>query len=504
MSPENSLNAEMSKKISFFGLKGLKLWVWVCLVVGVFIVMILCILSLWITFRRKSRRSSSKFPFNQIPHESKDIRVDRARFQNLNPHAESLYIEMNDKSTGKTMLSHLARTKSSDNDTLSQCSSVNYHERACSSHSGEEGGFGGTGRKYGGPVTASPLVGLPEVSHLGWGHWFTLRDLELATNRFAAVNVLGEGGYGVVYRGKLVNGTEVAVKKLLNNLGQAEKEFRVEVEAIGHVRHKNLVRLLGYCIEGVHRMLVYEYVNSGNLEQWLHGAMRQHGNLTWEARMKILTGTAQALAYLHEAIEPKVVHRDIKASNILIDDEFNAKLSDFGLAKLLDSGESHITTRVMGTFGYVAPEYANTGLLNEKSDIYSFGVLLLEAVTGRDPVDYGRPANEVNLVEWLKMMVGTRRAEEVVDPRLEPRPSKSALKRALLVSLRCVDPEAEKRPRMSQVARMLESDEHPFHKERRNRRSRTASMEIVETKDEESLGPSNSETHITKAEKTCE
>ncbi|EFH58141.1 predicted protein [Arabidopsis lyrata subsp. lyrata] len=489
MSPESSLNAEMSKKISFFGLKGLKLWVWVCLVVGVFIVMILCILSLWITFRRKSRRSSSKFPFNQIPHVSKDIRVDRAGVQN--PHPESLYIEMNDKSTGKTMMSHLGRTKSSDNDTLSQCSSVNHHERACSSHSGEEGGFGSAGRLYGGgPVTASPLVGLPEISHLGWGHWFTLRDLELATNRFAAVNVLGEGGYGVVYRGKLVNGTEVAVKKLLNNLGQAEKEFRVEVEAIGHVRHKNLVRLLGYCIEGVHRMLVYEYVNSGNLEQWLHGAMRQHGNLTWEARIKIITGTAQALAYLHEAIEPKVVHRDIRASNILIDDEFNAKLSDFGVSQALG-------------LGYVAPEYANTGLLNEKSDIYSFGVLLLEAVTGRDPVDYGRPANEVNLVEWLKMMVGTRRAEEVVDPKLEPRPSKSALKRALLVSLRCVDPEAEKRPRMSQIARMLESDEHTFHKERRNRKSRTASMEIVETKDE-SLGPSGAETHITKPEKTHE
>ncbi|CAI0449182.1 unnamed protein product, partial [Linum tenue] len=180
--------------------------------------------------------------------------------------------------------------------------------------------------------------------------------------------------------------------------GQAEKEFRVEVEAIGHVRHKNLVRLLGYCIEGVHRILVYEYMNNGNLEQWLHGAMRHRGILTWEARMKVLLGTAKALAYLHEAIEPKVVHRDIKSSNILIDDEFNSKVSDFGLAKLLGAGESHITTRVMGTFGYVAPEYANTGLLNEKSDIYSYGVLLLEAVTGRDPVDYGRPANEVSLL----------------------------------------------------------------------------------------------------------
>jgi serine/threonine protein kinase len=141
-------------------------------------------------------------------------------------------------------------------------------------------------------------------------------------------------------------------------------------------------------------MLVYEYVNNGNLEQWLHGAMSQHGSLTWEARIKILLGTAKALAYLHEAIEPKVVHRDIKSSNILIDDEFESKVSDFGLAKLLGAGKSHVTTRVR-TSGYVAPEYANTGLLNEKSDIYSFGVVLLEAITGRDPVDYGRPANEV-------------------------------------------------------------------------------------------------------------
>lgn len=210
--------------------------------------------------------------------------------------------------------------------------------------------------------------------------------------------------------------------------------------------------------------------------------MRQYGTLTWEARMKVLLGTAKALAYLHEAIEPKVVHRDIKSSNILIDDEFNAKVSDFGLAKLLDSGESHITTRVMGTFGYVAPEYANTGMLNEKSDIYSFGVLVLEAVTGRDPVDYSRPANEVNLVEWLKMMVGNRRAEEVVDPNLEVRPGTRALKRALLVALRCVDPDSEKRPRMSQVVRMLETEELPYREDRRNRRSRTASMEIESVK----------------------
>ncbi|RRT81212.1 hypothetical protein BHE74_00049920 [Ensete ventricosum] len=203
------------------------------------------------------------------------------------------------------------------------------------------------------PITApSPLTGLPEFSYLGWGHWFTLRDLETATNRFSKENVLGEGGYGVVYRGQLINGAPVAVKKLLNNL--------VEVEAIGHVRHKNLVRLLGYCVEGTQ----------------------------------------------------------------------------------------------------------------------SFGVVLLEAITGRDPVDYGRPANEVNLVDWLKMMVASRRSEEVVDPNIETRPSTRALKRALLTALRCVDPDSEKRPKMGQVVRMLDSDEPIPREDRRRRRNRAGGVEI--------------------------
>ncbi|KAE8659060.1 putative receptor-like protein kinase [Hibiscus syriacus] len=341
------------------------------------------------------------------------------------------------------------------------------------SQRGEEGGTGAVSiyKPSSHPLTApSPLSGLPENSGLGWGHWFTLRDLHLATNRFSKDNIIGDGGYGVVYRGNLSNGTPVAVKKLLNNTGQADKDFRVEVEAIGHVRHKNLVRLLGYCIEGTQRLLVYEYVNNGNLEQWLRGDMSHKGYLTWEARTKILLGTANALAYLHEAIEPKVVHRDIKSSNILIDDNFDAKISDFGLAKLLGDGKSYIATRVMGTFGYVAPEYANSGLLNEKSDVYSFGVVILEAITGRYPVDYGRPQPEVNMVEWLKMMVQLRRSEEVVDPNIETKPSTSALKRALLTALRCVDPDAEKRPKMSQVARMLEAEEDPIPREDRRRR----------------------------------
>ncbi|CAL5027480.1 unnamed protein product [Urochloa decumbens] len=279
---------------------------------------------------------------------------------------------------------------------------------------------------------------------------------------FADEKVIGEGGYGIVYHGVLEGGVQVAVKNLLNNRGQAEREFKVEVEAIGRVRHKNLVRLLGYCAEGNQRMLVYEYVNNGNLEQWLHGDVGPVSPLTWDIRMKIILGTAKGLMYLHEGLEPKVVHRDVKSSNILLDKRWNAKLSDFGLAKLLGSERSYVTTRVMGTFGYVAPEYAGTGMLNETSDVYSFGILIMEIISGRVPVDYNRPPGEVNLVEWLKTMVSNRNSEGVLDPKMTEKPTSRALKKALLVALRCVDPEARKRPKIGHVIHMLEVDDFPY------------------------------------------
>ncbi|QCE07231.1 serine/threonine-protein kinase PBS1 [Vigna unguiculata] len=485
------LKEELSVKTPVFDLK---VWEVIGIAVGLFIIVILCVLSFCLTSRKKSRKARDRVPVSHIPTVSKEItevRVEQVPANGFVPR-EGILLTIHDKSSDKEsdkVMLHLGVGKKKHGDSGSHSDSFHYLEKdGGGSQSGEEISSGSVGMympssSY--PITApSPLSGLPEFSHLGWGHWFTLRDLELATNRFSKENVIGEGGYGVVYRGQLINGTPVAVKKILNNIGQAEKEFRVEVEAIGHVRHKNLVRLLGYCMEGTHRMLVYEYVSNGNLEQWLHGAMRHHGYLTWEARIKILLGTAKGLAYLHEAIEPKVVHRDIKSSNILIDDDFNAKVSDFGLAKLLGSGKSHVATRVMGTFGYVAPEYANTGLLNEKSDVYSFGVVLLEAITGRDPVDYGRPAQEVNMVDWLKMMVGNRRSEEVVDPNIEVKPSTRALKRALLTALRCVDPDSEKRPKMGQVVRMLESEEYPLAREdRRHRRNNGVNSEIESHKD---------------------
>ncbi|XP_020589062.1 probable receptor-like protein kinase At5g18500 [Phalaenopsis equestris] len=475
----SSLNGQLSQKTDVFGLK---LWVVIGIAVGVLIFCVLSILVLCLVVRSRKRfRTSLKYlPATQIPtvsKEIKEVRVEQVSADNFIPQEGillTIHDKSNDKGSDKVML-HLNLGKSKHAGDSSHSGSFRRTDREAGSQSGEEGNLETNtickpASSY--SITApSPLTGLPEFSHLGWGHWFTLRDLEVATNRFSKENVIGEGGYGIVYRGCLINGTPVAIKRLLNNLGQAEKEFGVEVEAIGHVRHKNLVRLLGYCVEGTQRMLVYEYVNNGNLEQWLHGALRQRGSLTWDARVKILLGTAKALAYLHEAIEPKVVHRDIKSSNILIDDDFDAKVSDFGLAKLLGAGKSHVTTRVMGTFGYVAPEYANTGLLNEKSDIYSFGVVLLEAITGRDPVDYGRPNNEVNLVDWLKMMVGSRRSEEVVDPNIEAKPSTRALKRALLAALRCVDPDSGKRPKMSQVVRMLESDEPISREDRRHHRT---------------------------------
>ncbi|WZY95259.1 probable receptor-like protein kinase At3g17420 [Brassica napus] len=428
---------------------------WEIIVIALFAAFILILaVSVWLSFRKKSKRSHfiQLLPITETPRhqdEIKDISVDHVSSHNNNG------TPLDEKFSERNI-------ENGDNN--------NYEKHVPTSE-----------------TTHSPhLSGLQEGSHIGWGHWFTLRDLQLATNHFSKENIIGDGGYGVVYHGTLTNKTPVAVKKLLNNPGQVDKDFRVEVEAIGHVRHKNLVRLLGYCVEGTHRMLVYEYMNNGNLEQWLHGDMSHQGHLTWEARIKVLVGTAKALAYLHEAIEPKVVHRDIKSSNILMNDSFDAKLSDFGLAKLLGADKSYVSTRVMGTFGYVAPEYANSGLLNEKSDVYSFGVVLLEAITGRYPVDYERPKEEVHMVEWLKLMVQQKQFEQVVDKELEIKPTTSELKRALLTALRCVDPDADKRPKMSQVARMLESDEYPVMP-REERRRRKQPRESTDTNKDDTI-----------------
>ncbi|KAL3726014.1 hypothetical protein ACJRO7_030972 [Eucalyptus globulus] len=460
------MSDQLSKATSVFGLN---LWVVVGICVGVAIVLLLFFISLWLT-SRKSRTAPRPLPaggsgsggghhLTSIPAVSKEIQEIQIQHSQVQPDP---FPDPPDPLPEEESLIGYNRIHIE----IGKDHRISYPERYYGSSSHGSGGGGGGGE--GGPRSGDQVAAVvPEVSHLGWGHWYTLRELKAATNEFTDENVIGEGGYGIVYYGLLEDKTQVAVKNLLNNRGQAEKEFKVEVEAIGRVRHKNLVRLLGYCAEGAHRMLVYEYVNNGNLEQWLHGDVGPCSPLTWEIRMKIILGTAKGLTYLHEGLEPKVVHRDIKSSNILLDKQWNPKVSDFGLAKLLCSENSYITTRVMGTFGYVAPEYASTGMLNERSDIYSFGILIMEIISGRNPVDYSRPPEEVNLVDWLKKMVTDKNPEGVLDPKLPEKPSSRALKRVLLVALKCVDPTAQKRPKMGHVVHMLEAEESPFKDDRR-------------------------------------
>ncbi|XP_073115011.1 probable serine/threonine-protein kinase At1g01540 [Elaeis guineensis] len=451
-------DTDLSKPTAIFGLH---LWAVVGICVGAAFVLFLFFLSLWYASKR---RTAPTIP--NISKEIQEVRADHAyRPSDAKSFAQFLQNPLSDSQP--SVLLPLKRQREEEAPTGLQKIRVDTgKEHRITFPERRSGGGSSHGSGEGRAVEqASPAV--PEVSHLGWGHWYTLRELEVATNMFADENVIGEGGYGIVYHGVLEDNTQIAVKNLLNDRGQAENEFKVEVEAIGRVRHKNLVRLLGYCAEGAHRMLVYEYVDNGNLEQWLHGDVGPVSPLTWKIRMNIILGTAKGLLYLHEGLEPKVVHRDIKSSNILLDRQWNPKLSDFGLAKLLGSERSYVTTRVMGTFGYVAPEYAGTGMLNESSDIYSFGILIMEIVSGRNPVDYNRPPGEVNLVEWLKTLVSNRNSEGVLDPKLLEKPSSRALKRTLLVALRCVDPDSQKRPKMGHVIHMLEADDFPYRDDNR-------------------------------------
>ncbi|XWS29832.1 hypothetical protein CRYUN_Cryun24cG0063700 [Craigia yunnanensis] len=441
---------QLSKITSIFGLR---LWVVLGVCVEAAFVLLLFLITLWLASKRTKQKPSSEPRIPLVSKEIQEIKIDPPK-----PHRAQIQVDPYPDPEPSTCIERKALLMP-----LEEESPTGYHGIHFEIGKDHRISYPGLSPRRSGEARGDYVAGVvPEVSHLGWGHWYTLRELEVSTNGFAHEKVIGEGGYGIVYHGVLEDNAQVAVKNLLNNRGQAEKEFKVEVEAIGRVRHKNLVRLLGYCAEGAHRILVYEYVNNGNLEQWLHGDVGPCSSLTWEIRMNIILGTAKGLTYLHEGLEPKVVHRDIKSSNILLDKRWNPKVSDFGLAKLLGSESSYITTRVMGTFGYVAPEYASTGMLNERSDVYSFGILIMEIISGRNPVDYSRPPEEVNLIEWLKKMVANRNPEGVLDPKLREKPTSRALKRALIVALRCVDPNAQKRPKMGHVVHMLEAEEPSF------------------------------------------
>ncbi|XP_021736853.1 proline-rich receptor-like protein kinase PERK15 isoform X2 [Chenopodium quinoa] len=288
---------------------------------------------------------------------------------------------------------------------------------------------------------------------------FTYEELALATDNFSRANVLGQGGFGFVYKGILPNGIEVAVKQLRTGSAQGEREFQAEVEIISLVHHRHLVSLVGYCISGDQRLLVYEFIPNKTMEFHLHGD--ENPSMIWQTRLKIALGAAKGLTYLHEECYPKIIHRDIKAANILIDDEFNAKVADFGLAKFFLDTDTHVSTRVVGTFGYLAPEYAASGKLTEKSDVFSFGVVLLELITGRRPVDRFRRFQDDGMVEWarplLKQALEGRIFNDIVDPRLkEYNPFEMA--QMIACAAACVRISARQRPQMSQVLQTLEGN----------------------------------------------
>lgn len=293
---------------------------------------------------------------------------------------------------------------------------------------------------------------------------FNFSELKSATRNFRPESLLGEGGFGCVFKGwinengtapvKPGTGLTVAVKTLNHDGLQGHKEWLAEVNFLGDLLHPNLVKLIGYCIEDDQRLLVYEFMPRGSLENHL---FRRSLPLPWAMRMKIALGAAKGLAFLHEEAERPVIYRDFKTSNILLDADYNAKLSDFGLAKDGPEGDkTHVSTRVMGTYGYAAPEYVMTGHLTSKSDVYSFGVVLLEMITGRRSMDKNRPNGEHNLVEWARPYLGERRRfYRLIDPRLEGRFSIRGAQKAAQLATLCLSRDPKARPLMSEVHEAL-------------------------------------------------
>ncbi|KAG7576552.1 Serine-threonine/tyrosine-protein kinase catalytic domain [Arabidopsis thaliana x Arabidopsis arenosa] len=283
---------------------------------------------------------------------------------------------------------------------------------------------------------------------------FSYNSLRSATDGFHPTKRIGGGGYGVVFKGVLRDGTQVAVKSLSAESKQGTREFLTEINLISNIHHPNLVNLIGCCIEGKNRILVYEYLENNSLASVLLGSRSRYVPLDWSKRAAICVGTASGLAFLHEEVEPQVVHRDIKASNILLDQNFSPKIGDFGLAKLFPDNVTHVSTRVAGTVGYLAPEYALLGQLTKKADVYSFGILVLEVISGNSSTRAAFGDDYMVLVEWVWKLREERRLLECVDPDLTKFPE-DEVTRFIKVALFCTQAAAQKRPNMKQVVEML-------------------------------------------------
>ncbi|KAF8389290.1 hypothetical protein HHK36_025983 [Tetracentron sinense] len=285
---------------------------------------------------------------------------------------------------------------------------------------------------------------------------FSLRELQVATENFSSKNILGKGGFGNVYKGRLGDGLVVAVKRLKDVSGIAgESQFKTEVEMISLAVHRNLLRLLGYCATSNERLLIYPYMSNGSVASRLRGKPP----LDWNTRKRIAIGTARGLVYLHEQCDPKIIHRDVKAANVLLDDYCEAIVGDFGLAKLLDHGDSHVTTAVRGTVGHIAPEYLSTGQSSEKTDVFGFGILLLELITGMKALEFGKSANQKGaMLDSVKKIQREKRVEEIVDRDIGSSYDRIEVGEMVQVALLCTQYLPAHRPKMSEVLRMLEGD----------------------------------------------
>ncbi|XP_023516212.1 inactive protein kinase SELMODRAFT_444075-like isoform X2 [Cucurbita pepo subsp. pepo] len=310
------------------------------------------------------------------------------------------------------------------------------------------------------PLGPPPLCSMCQHKAPAFGNpprWFTYAELEVATSEFAQTNFLAEGGFGSVHRGILPDGQVVAVKQYKLASTQGDQEFCSEVEVLSRAQHRNVVMLIGFCVEGGRRLLVYEYICNGSLDSHLYG--RNRNPLKWSARQKIAVGAARGLRYLHEECRVGcIVHRDIRPNNILLTHDFEPLVGDFGLARWQPDGDLAVETRIIGRFGYLAPEYAQSGQITEKADTYSFGVVLLELVTGRKAIDLNRPKGQQCLTGWARNLLRKDAISELVDPCLRNCYSDEEVHRMLQCASLCLKHDLYVRPRMSQVLRVLEGD----------------------------------------------
>ncbi|XP_042042072.1 probable LRR receptor-like serine/threonine-protein kinase At5g45780 isoform X1 [Salvia splendens] len=296
--------------------------------------------------------------------------------------------------------------------------------------------------------------------NIGHQKRFSLRELQTATNNFSPKNILGQGGFGVVFRGVLPNKTVVAVKRLKDPSFTGEVQFQTEVEMIGLALHRNLLRLYGFCMTAEDKLLVYPYMPNGSVADRLRDPAQENPSLDWGKRMRVALGASRGLLYLHEQCNPKIIHRDVKAANILLDESFEAVVGDFGLAKLLDPRDSHVTTAVRGTVGHIAPEYLSTGQSSDKTDVFGFGILLLELVTGQKPLDTANASNgQVQrgmILDWVRTLHAEKRLEELVDRNLKGCFDPDELEKAVELALQCTQSHPDVRPKMSHVSMILE------------------------------------------------